>query len=366
MRYALFIALLWVLCSCGQLQVLPVVMPAKPFYVVAGEDGAVGGFGQTKISLVDRSNWQVMGNRNLATTYIEDGTHDGKNIWLGLSRDSNEDKYIVSKISYNLAEQHDYITCMEPYALQRYKDSLLVACQENGFVAVVMRIRLSDGKVMAQRELRTKWGDMFLENSMLVGDELLVQGSSHAAQNIVAFEIQVLSADTLEWQRNLDQKQTISLRDSLVANGTTYIFNGTSAFPQENFLPFADVYTYHEGDTHFTPLPLIARNPQHGAIVGDVLYTVHNCWPANVADNQKILIYKTNLVTGESTHWEYDYDTWNRIGDMAAIDGHIMITRFWAHDSRDDGLYELDTTTGTLIQRANIEGATLIIDSTNP
>ena len=363
MRYTLFLVLLLVLCSCGVLQIAPAYMPVQPLYVVAGLDGIPGGQ-NTHMTLIDRNNWNLIGKRSFVATDIHSGFTDGKNIWLGFSGDIDQDKYIVSKISYNLAEQHDYITCREPYALQRYKDSLIVACQENGFVAVVMRIRLSDGKVMAQRELRTQWGDMFLENSMLVGDELLVQGSSHAAQNIVAFEIQVLAADTLEWQRNLDQKQTISMRDSIVANGTTYIFNGTSAFPQENFLPFADVYTYHEGDTHFTPLPLIARNPQHGAIVGDVLYTVHNSWPANVADNQKILIYKTNLVTGESTHWEYDYDTWNRIGDMAAIDGHIMITRFWAHDSREDGLYELDTTTGELVQRANIAGATLIIDST--
>ena len=365
MRYALFIAMLWVLCSCGVLQIAPTYMPAQPLYVVAGLNGIPGGQ-DTHMTLIDRNNWNLIGKRSFVATDIHSGFTDGKNIWLGFSGDIDQDKYIVSKISYNLAEQHDYITCREPYALQRYKDSLIVACQENGFVAVVMRIHLSDGKVMAQRELRTQWGDMFLENSMLVGDELLVQGSSHAAQNIVAFEIQVLAADTLEWQRNLDQKQTISMRDSIVANGITYIFNGTSAFPQENFLPFADVYTYKEGDTHFTPLPLIARNPQHGAIVGDVLYTVHNSWPANVADNQKIAIYKTNLVTGASTHWEYDYDTWNRIGDMAAIDGHIMITRFWAHDSREDGLYELDTTTGELVQRANIEGATLIIDSALP
>jgi hypothetical protein len=43
-----------------------------------------------------------------------------------------------------------------------------------------------------------------------------------------------------------------------------------------------------------------------------------------------------------------------------------MITRFWAHNSNDDGLYELDTTTGALIQRANIEGATLIVDRAIP
>jgi hypothetical protein len=34
-----------------------------------------------------------------------------------------------------------------------------------------------------------------------------------------------------------------------------------SSVPKKISSPFADVYTYHEGDTHFTPLPLIARKP---------------------------------------------------------------------------------------------------------
>jgi hypothetical protein len=142
-------------------------------------------------------------------------------------------------------------------------------------------------EVLAQRELRTKWGDMFLENSMLVGDELLVQGSSHAAQNIVAFEIQVLAADTLAWQRNLDQKQTLSLRDSLVANGTTYALTAQVHSPKKVsslcrclYIPRRrhSLYTI---TTHCTK-PTTRRNRRRCA-----LHMAHNCWLADVADNQK-------------------------------------------------------------------------------
>jgi len=73
MRFLILISL-FVLCSCGALQVLPVTVPVKPVYVVAGRDGAVG-YGHTTISLINRENWQTMGNRNLTTSYIESGTH---------------------------------------------------------------------------------------------------------------------------------------------------------------------------------------------------------------------------------------------------------------------------------------------------
>ena len=52
--------------------------------------------------------------------------------------------------------------------------------------------------------------------------------------------------------------------------------------------------------------------------------------------------------------------------DMAVVDGHIMLTRFWSDDPKDDGLYELNPNTGALTQRAAIAGASLIIDSVAP
>ena len=363
MRLFLLLLSIFVLCSCGALQVLPLTIPAKPVYVVAGRDGAVG-YGHTTISLVNRGNWQIMGNRNLTTSYIESGTHTASDIWLGLAGDTNEDKYIVSKISYDLAHQTDYITCMEPRAIHRYHDSLIVLCQDRGFVAVAMRIRMSDGKVLAQRELTTQWGDMFFDNSFLIGDEVVIQGGSHSAPADSPPELQVLDASTLAQKRLIPNQALVGIAEAIVQGDTVYILNTISDYSESAHLPFADIYTFHAGDAQFTPMPPVARAPQQGVIVDNTLYTLHNTWPAQKQlDMTKIFIYKTDLTTWQTTHWEYDYATWNHISDIAAIDGHIMLANYWREQPDDEGLYELNPQTGTLTQRVAIRGASLVIDT---
>ncbi|MCX6015484.1 MAG: hypothetical protein NT020_07890, partial [Chloroflexales bacterium] len=274
MRWFLLICVFF-LCSCGALQVLPITVPATPVYVIAGRDGAVG-YGHTAISLVNRVNWQIMGNRNLSTSYIESGTHTPSDVWIGFAGDTNEDKYIVSKISYDLAHQTDYITCMEPRAIHRYQDSIIVLCQDRGFVTVAMRIRMSDGKVLAQRELTTHWGDMFFDNSFLIGDEVVVQGGSHTAPADSPPELQVLDATTLTQKRLIPNQALVGIAEALVHGDTVYILNTISDYSAEAHLPFADIYTFHAGDAQFMPMPPVARAPQQGVIVGNYLYTLHN------------------------------------------------------------------------------------------
>ncbi len=362
MRWLILLSL-FVLCSCSALQMAPTYMPSQPLYVVAGLDG-IPGSQNTHMALVDRTNLQVIGNRTFVATDIPSGIVDGKNVWLSFSGDIDNDKYIVSKISYDLAHQTDYITCMEPRAIHRYHDSLIVLCQDRGFVAVAMRIRMSDGKVLAQRELTTQWGDMFFDNSFLIGDEVVIQGGSHSAPADSPPELQVLDASTLAQKRLIPNQALIGIAEAIVQGDTVYILNTISDYSESAHLPFADIYTFHAGDTQFSPMPPVARAPQQGVIVGNTLYTLHNTWPAQKQlDMTKIFIYKTDLTTWQTTHWEYDYATWNHISDIAAIDGHIILANYWREQPDDEGLYELDTQTGTLTQRVAIRGASLVIDT---
>jgi hypothetical protein len=253
---------------------------------------------------------------------------------------------------------------MEPRAIHRYHDSLIVLCQDRGFVAVAMRIRMSDGQVLAQRELTTQWGDMFFDNSFLIGDEVVVQGGSHNAPADSPPELQVLDASTLAQKRLIPNQALVGIAEAIVQGDTVYILNTISDYSAAANLPFADIYTFQAGDTQFSPMPPVARAPQQGVIVDNTLYTLHNTWPAQPElDTTKIFIYKTDLTTWQTTHWEYDYDTWNHISDIAAIDGHIMLANYWREQPSAEGLYELDPQTGTLTQRVAIRGASLVIDT---
>ena len=66
------------------------------------------------------------------------------------------------------------------------------------------------------------------------------------------------------------------------------------------------------------------------------------------------------------TRWEYDSDIWNNINDIANVDGHIIIAKFEFNDAKEQGLYELNPSTGELTQRSVIPGASLILDTQQP
>ena len=362
MRQFMLCVYVSILCSCGMIPQLPITVPPQPVYVVAGRDG-IEGYGHTHVTLIDGSSFNVAGDRTVDTTYIETGIYTNKTLWLGFAGNNNTDKFIVSKITNDLAFQTDYITCMEPRSIHTYHATILVLCQDRGFVTVAMVIDQKDGHVITSRDLTTEQGDMFFDMSFLIGDELVIQGGSHNAAAIFP-EYHVLDPTTLELKRKIQVSQLIGITEAIIDNDTVYLLNGASHIDAQADKPVVDVYTYHEGDTSFTPLAPIARSPQHGVIHDGYLYTIHNTWPFTPeTDTPIVTIYQTNLATWAQTHWEYDYTTHDTSGDMAVIDGHIMLTRFWSDDPKDDGLYELDPATGTLTQRASIPGASLIIDS---
>jgi hypothetical protein len=47
---------------------------------------------------------------------------------------------------------------------------------------------------------------------------------------------------------------------------------------------------------------------------------------------------------------------------MTTIDGRIFLTKYHSDDTQDDGVYELNTDTGELIQRIHIPAASLFVD----
>jgi hypothetical protein len=49
-------------------------------------------------------------------------------------------------------------------------------------------------------------------------------------------------------------------------------------------------------------------------------------------------------------------DNWNA-QDLALLEGEVLLSRWWADDGRQDGLYAVDLSTGALTLRASILGA---------
>ena len=363
MKY-LYIFLLCMLCSCN-LPIPASKIPANPLYVFAGERG-VPGFAPAEVVMVDRSTLQPIGTRTLLTSMIDAAVFDGQHIWFGYIGDIDVDMHKVAKLTPDFTNEQQFDTCVEPRNVHQDGDALIVLCTENGMIAKAMRINRITGQIEAQTTMLTKWNDMYFHQSALFHGELIIFGGGHwgDSSDLLGREMQVRDPKTLALIREIQLPPTIIGVEHFIIDGDNlYIPNLGSHQAEQEGYPVIDLFRYRAGATTVEALPNIDRAPLNGVIVDNELYTLHNTWP-NYGD--KVRIYKTNLTTWKQTRWEYDSDIWNNINDIANVDGKIIIANFESNDAKDQGLYELNPSTGELTQRSVIPGASLILDPQQP
>lgn len=364
MKYVLLI-ITFLLSSCTTNTLNPAQLPSQPLYVFAGER-AVPGYGNAEITAVDRITLQPIGARSFVTSYIHAAIFDGQHIWFGYAGDNDVDMHKLAKLAPDFTSEQQFDTCVEPTSVHQDGDAIIVLCTENGMIAKAMRINRTSGQIEVQTEMVTKWHDMFFDQSALLNGELIIFGSGHWADSsdLLGREMQIRDPRTLKLIREIQLPATIIGVEQFIIDGDNlYIPNLASKQAAQEGYPIIDLFRYRAGGTTVEVLPNIDRAPLNGVIVGNDLYTLHNTWP-NYGD--KVRIYKTNLTTWAQTRWEYDSDIWNNINDIANVDGHIIIAKFESTDIKEQGLYELNPTTGALTQRSTIPGASLILDTRLP
>lgn len=362
-HFILFCWLCACLTGCAFNPLFALTVPEHPLYVIAGQN-AVPGYGEAAISLIDRDRWQLIGTRHFQTSYVHQATSDGQSIWFGLAGDINNDAAIVKNIGSELQEHTTYHSCLEPKHVHLYQQSLIVVCPEYGVLGRVQRIDIASGAVLAETEINTQWGSMYVDFSYLIQDKLYIEGSSFHPDDTGPMTVLVLDATTLVTQRTIHAEEILSTADVVTDDaGTVYLLNYSSLFLQHDGKPFADIYMFDQQTSRYIAQPLIQRSPVYGAILGDFLYTVH--FTEKIVSEHapsRVEIHKTHLRTWEHTYWYYASEVWSTIGDMAVVDGRILLTKYNSTDPQDDGIYELNTDTGALTQRIHIPGASLIVD----
>jgi len=363
-----FMLICWLciwLTGCALNPLVALSVPTHPLYVIAGQN-AVPGYGSAAISLVDRDRWQLVGTRSFQTSYVHQATSDGQSIWFGLAGDVNNDAALVKHISPQLQEASTYDSCLEPKHVHLYQQSLIVVCPEFGLAGRIQRIDIATGRIIAENEINTQWGSMFVDFSYLVNDKVFIEGSSFHPDDTGPITVIVFDAKTLTYQKTIHADEILGTSDVVTdADGTRYLLNYSSQFLQDDGKPFADVYIFDPHTYRYIAQPLIQRSPLRGTILNDFLYTVHFTHEINSPNRpNRVEIHKTNLQTWEHTYWYYARETWEYIGDMATIDGRIFLTKYHSDDKHADGVYELNIDTGELIQRIHIPDASLLVDMT--
>ena len=342
---------------------IPAALPAQPIYVIAGQR-AVPGYDHAEVSVVDRTTLEPVGTRTLALSYIREALYDGTHLWYGYAGDVDVDMRTVAQLSPDLTSEAVYEVCTEPNGIHDDGDAIIVLCTQNGMVAHATRIRKNDGTVIADTDIVTKWGDMMYIDSVLFNDELIVFGGGNYGDitDRTAQELQVRDPRTLALRRIIQMPETeIGMDNFIISADALYILNNASKHAAEyGFVP-VDLMKYTSGSAAVEILPNVGRSPTDGVISDGYLYTIHNI--GNNIDFSPVSIYQTNLTTMEQKHWEFDGAKWSFINDVSVIDGRIIIALPRTTDPDREGLYEFDPTTGALLFRSAIPGASLIVDT---
>jgi hypothetical protein len=348
--------------SCTSFWQPVVTIPTNPIYVVTGKR-AIPGLDASAIWLLDRTTFTPATQRSLPLTFIHDGFIDAQHIWLGYAGDLNEDAYEAANLSLDLRTTQTHRACMEPISIHPFGDDVIVLCQERGFEGKVVRMHAETGEILRQSPLITKHGDMMFYTSTLFNGELLVFGCTHSQdyKPSEGCELQVRDPQNLHISRIV--KGLCGPSDFIqIDTDTLYILNQASASLESENRPATDIFRYRTGDRELTPLANFGRAPEMGTILDGYLYTVHNIWDSYyLTEESKTRIHKTNLTTWESTYWEYEFFEWRYIGDIATIDGQILVTRFGHDDVTKEGLYRLNTDTGDLAMVAALPGVSMIL-----
>jgi len=352
------------LASCTPFWQPAVTIPSQPLYVVTGKR-AIPGLDASAIWLLDRTTFTPATQRSLPLTFIHDGFIDSQRIWLGYAGDLNEDAYEAANLSLDLRSTQTHRACMEPISIHPFGTDVIVLCQERGFEGKVVRMNAETGEILRESPLITKHGDMMFYTSTLFNGELLVFGCTHS-QNYKpseGCELQVRDPFNLHISRVV--KGLCGPSDFIeIDQQTLYILNKSSAFLESENRPATDIFRYRTGDKELTPLANFGRAPEMGTILDGYLYTVHNIWDSYyLTEDATTRIHKTNLTTWESTYWEYEFFEWRYIGDIATVDGQILVTRFGHDDVTKEGLYRLNTTTGDLTMVAALPGVSMILQA---
>jgi hypothetical protein len=207
---------------------------------------------------------------------------------------------------------------------------------------------------------------MMYLSSYLHQNELIVFGitRNESQYSEPGCQLQILDPTTLLRTRCIDTQNNLVAPSRFIKidHDTIYILNKSSAFLESENRPATDIFRYRTGDKELTPLANFGRAPEMGTILDGYLYTVHNIWDSYyLTEDATTRIHKTNLTTWESTYWEYEFFEWRYIGDIATVDGQILVTRFGHDDVTKEGLYRLNTTTGDLTMVAALPGVSMIL-----
>ncbi len=334
--------LVFVLILLGACRATPTQTVARSGYLLAG---AGSGFASHTLTIFDSDSFTVTRQVNLPESRAEHVNRDPEGrLWIGFAGDFQRNDNLVQIYSPQGDLAHQLRPCERPeVGIVFAGDYAFIVCANKGFSATVAVVDRGTLAVKTSIPI-TLEGNFLASASAANPDTVVVAGLTSGPEQGSYAAVTLINASTLEAQTPLRLGYSSDITQILPVNGRFYLLNaGSWRAPRGEA---NDVLILTPGVPPTIETMPIAPSPVWGAIIQDDLYTYHNPTYNQTNDDPHRMIARTNLTTGKVEIWSLP-DNWNA-GDLALIDGQIMLPYRGSPDGTKDGLYRFDPTTSQL------------------
>jgi hypothetical protein len=303
------------------------------------------------LTLIDPATWAVRHTVKLPRSKVRQLSRDPQGrIWVGFYGTSGLIDNRVQVYSADGALLQELQPCQAPAAgISFAAGRAFVACALNGFSGQVVVLDLATLATERTIDLKPADGALMLITSAADEQAVVVVGMAADPDKPSFNVVTIIDPQTLAVRAQLSAGANTDIWRIIPHEGRFYMLNAGSwrqPRAQANDLLVLDV----TGAPTLTALAL-APSPVWGAIDGEVLYAYHNpVWDQPNSDGTRT-ISRLDLRTGAQQTWPLPQNWF--AGDLAVLDGQILLSHQAGRDQADDGLYRFDPASGRLMPVLN-------------
>jgi hypothetical protein len=298
------------------------------------------------LTLIDPASWAAQRTVTLPRSKVRQLSRDPQGrIWVGFYGTSTLIDNRVQVYSADGDLLHELQPCQAPAAgISFAAGRAFIACALNGFSGQVVVLDLATMAVERTIDLKLADRALMLITSAADEDAVVVVGIAVDPDKPSYNVITIIDPQTLALRAQLNAGANTDIWRVLPHGGRFYMLNAASwrqERDQANDLLVLDV----TGAPRLTTLAL-APSPVWGAIDGDVLYAYHNPVWDQPNDDGTRTISRLDLRTGAKQTWPLPQNWF--AGDLAVLDGQILLSHQAGRGQTDDGVYRFDPASGAL------------------
>lgn len=355
---ASLLAVLALLAGCARAAPRPALPVARSGAVLSGYN--VGSrFRHNALTLFDPATWQVLHRVELPRSWAKQLARDPDGRWwVGLSGSVRESDTRLDVYGPDGALVKTLHPCTDSEAGVSFAaDRAFVAFAEDGFRGKVPVISLRTLAVVHVLELAVPGSHLLLVASAASEAAVVVVGGSDGEGPAQQSVVTVIDPRALTVVAQLPLGPGSDVWRIIPRGDRFYSLNVASG--RQPLDQARKVLVLKPGDPPRVAPVSSARAPLWGAIDGDGLWAYHNpVWNQPSRDPRR-WISRLDLASGTAQTWPLPDG--RTAGDLAIVDGQVILAHWTGHSDAEDGLYGFDPATGQLTRVLQVTDASFVL-----